>query len=197
MNILIFSDDNFLINTLKQNAQNRVDNYNNSLEQLINNYEIIIFDSLEKDTLEQYLIKINLNNKFVININNFHLNNISNIKLPFSIDDLFKKINNFEIYYNNNVLKCYNGLLNIENNTYTENRITIQFTSKEMDFINAIIGCKKTKEELLKQVWNQKIYDSKVIETTLYNIKQKLLQNNINIFIVYNDGFYQLLQGET
>lgn len=196
MNILIFSDDNFLISTLKQNVQNKVDNYN-ILKQLINNYEIIIFDNLEKGTLEQYLIKINLNNKLVININNFHLNNISNIKLPFNIRYLLEKINNFEIYYNSNVLKCYKGLLNIENNTYTENRITIQFTHRETDFINAIIDCKKTKEELLKQVWNQKIYDTKVIETTLYNIKQKLLQNNINNFIVYNDGFYQLLQGKT
>lgn len=194
MNILVFSDDNFLIDALRQKSECIINIHSDVIGETYDNYEIIIFDSLEKNVLEKNLININLNNKLIININNFHLNNISNIKLPFSIRDLLEKICNFKKYYNKNVMKCYCGLLNIENNTYTKNRITIQFTDREIDFINAVMDCRKTKEELLKQVWNQTISDNKVVETTMYNIKQKLTQKNIDNFIEYNNGFYQLMQ---
>lgn len=196
MKILIYSNDLFIVNYLNLYYSNyTIDKLCD--DSVINSYDIIIFDCIEKDKLLNFVSKINFDNfdRMVINITNTecNINNIINIYLPFKINSLKEKIDNFINYYSKNIITMFDGKLNINKNTFIKNNIIIQFTTKERELIYYLYEHKNsTKEELLKNIWETKVIDNKVVETTVYNIKQKLEKENISCFIKNNNGYYQL-----
>ncbi len=186
MKLTLFSDDKLLYNVLEREFNDI--SLSNSLEKDSN---IIIFDGLDERKIISYLKEIDdKNNKLIININDFSLEGIDNIIKPFRLSLLIDKISDFYRYFRDNIFVFSLGTINRNRRTFTTGGTVVQFTEKEIELLLQITNCKKTKEDLLAQVWNSKSTENNLVETTIYNVRQKLLQNEVEDFIVCENGFY-------
>lgn len=186
MKLTLFSDDKLLYNVLEHEFNDI--SLSNSLEKDSN---IIIFDGLDERKIISYLKEIDdKNNKLIININDFSLEGIDNIIKPFRLSLLIDKISDFYRYFRDNIFVFSLGTINRNRRTFTTGGTVVQFTEKEIELLLQITNCKKTKEDLLAQVWNSKSTENNLVETTIYNVRQKLLQNEVEDFIVCENGFY-------
>lgn len=195
MKIFIQSNDNFIINFVKRNYV--VDVIDDGLDVNIHkiDYDIVIFDNINKENIENYISNIYIPNYCIVNLTrNNKIENIVNISFPFKISVLKEKIDYFINYFNNNITCLNFGKLNINKNTFVDlNQRIVQFTQKETEFINYLIKNKdSTKNDLLKNVWQTKILDNRIVESTTYNIKQKMEEIGINNFIEYSNGYYKI-----
>lgn len=194
MKILIQSKDSFIINYIQNiYSEHIINNCDNSVK----NYNIIIFDCINTDIIKEQVRDLYLPNYLVVNITNNSeiVENIVNINTPFKVITLKDKIDNFISYYNKNVINIFNGVLNINKNTFMKNGSDkiIQFTTKEIELIYYLYkNDNSTREDILENVWQMKLIDNKVIETTVYNIKQKMALVDVLNFIECNNGLYKL-----
>lgn len=194
MKILIQSKDSFIINYIQNiYSEHIINNCDNNVK----NYNIIIFDCINTDIIKEQVRDLYLPNYLVVNITNNSeiVENIVNINTPFKVITLKDKIDNFISYYNKNVINIFNGVLNINKNTFMKNGSDkiIQFTTKEIELIYYLYkNDNSTREDILKNVWQMKLIDNKVIETTVYNIKQKMALVDVLNFIECNNGLYKL-----
>lgn len=191
---------------LKQKTGAEYGTYIPNLEKYVNyfihtipNYEIVIFDGIEKFILDELLKTIDFSSKLIINLNSYQFDGICNINLPFSLGKLLQKIDNYSDYYGKNFIKCHGGLINIKNSSYNRGNVTVRLTNRETAFLEVLASGGKTKNELLKNVWKQKNIvangadcDSKVIDTMLYNLRQKLAKKGIDNFIKVGGGIYKI-----
>lgn len=178
MSIIVFSDDNFLIKYLKEEFNNIKIN-----SDTVEYNDILVIDNNTK-LCEKYI------NNFVINISNKFLENIINIKLPFRLDDLKNKINNLIEYITKNVHIFKSSIIDTNKNIIISKSKTFQLTSKELELIIFLYkNPNSSKIEILDKVWNNKNIDNKSLETTIYNIKQKLDDDS---FIVCSNGNYSM-----
>lgn len=190
MKLTLFSDDKLIFDVLKREFSDIL--ISKSLES-INDSNIIIFDTLDKEKILSYLNKIDdKNNKLIININDFLLEKVNNIIKPFRIGSLVDKISDFYKYFNENIFILPIGTINKNRRTLTVKGKVIQFTEKELELLVQINNDSKTREELLSIVWCSKSFENNVLETTIYNVRQKLLQNEIEDFIVCENGAYSV-----
>lgn len=186
MKLTLFSDDKLLYDVLEHEFNDI--SLSKSLEKDSN---IIIFDGLDERKIISYLKEIDdKNNKLIININDFSLEGIDNIIKPFRLSLLIDKISDFYRYFRDNIFVFSLGTINRNRRTFTTGGTVVQFTEKEIELLLQITNCKKTKEDLLAQVWNSKSTENNLVETTIYNVRQKLLQNEVEDFIVCENGFY-------
>ena len=194
MKILIQSKDSFIINYIQNiYSEHIINNCDNNVK----NYNIIIFDCINTDIIKEQVRDLYLPNYLVVNITNNSeiVENIVNINTPFKVITLKDKIDNFISYYNKNVINIFNGVLNINKNTFMKNGCDkiIQFTTKEIELIYYLYkNDNSTREDILENVWQMKLIDNKVIETTVYNIKQKMALVDVLNFIECNNGLYKL-----
>ncbi|MBO4956971.1 MAG: helix-turn-helix domain-containing protein [Rickettsiales bacterium] len=194
MKILIQSKDSFIINYIQNiYSEHIINNCDNNVK----NYNIIIFDCINTDIIKEQVRDLYLPNYLVVNITNNSeiVENIVNINTPFKVITLKDKIDNFISYYNKNVINIFNGVLNINKNTFMKNGSDkiIQFTTKEIELIYYLYkNDNSTREDILENVWQMKLIDNKVIETTVYNIKQKMARVDVLNFIECNNGLYKL-----
>lgn len=192
--LLLFSNDVFLSKTLKDEFTNLeiVLNENNNN---LNEYSIIVFDGIEKEKIISMLDNFSYENKLVINLSNDKIENIMTLSLPFNVNTLIFQINNFIHYLNNNCFSYKNIILNINKNTLIENFNKIILTEKETEIIRLLFTQKPiTKEQLLQNVCGyDNVFETKAIETLVYNIKVKLKNNKIDDFIEYKNGIYQVI----
>lgn len=194
MKILIQSKDSFIINYIQNiYSEHIINNCDNNVK----NYNIIIFDCINTDIIKEQVRDLYLPNYLVVNITNNSeiVENIVNINTPFKVITLKDKIDNFISYYNKNVINIFNGVLNINKNTFMKNGSDkiIQFTTKEIELIYYLYkNDNSTREDILENVWQMKLIDNKVIETTVYNIKQKMVLVDVLNFIECNNGLYKL-----
>lgn len=190
MKLTLFSDDKLIFDVLKREFSDIL--ISKSLES-INDSNIIIFDTLDKEKILSCLNKIDdKNNKLIININDFLLEKVNNIIKPFRIGSLVDKISDFYKYFNENIFILPIGTINKNRRTLTVKGKVIQFTEKELELLVQINNDSKTREELLSIVWCSKSFENNVLETTIYNVRQKLLQNEIEDFIVCENGAYSV-----
>ncbi len=190
MKLTLFSDDKLIFDVLKREFSDIL--ISKSLES-INDSNIIIFDTLDKEKILSYLNKIDdKNNKLIININDFLLEKVNNIVKPFRIGSLVDKISDFYKYFNKNIFILPIGTINKNRRTLTVKGKVIRFTEKELELLVQINNDSKTREELLSIVWCSKSFENNVLETTIYNVRQKLLQNEIEDFIVCENGAYSV-----
>lgn len=194
MKILIQSKDSFIINYIQNiYSEHIINNCDNNVK----NYNIIIFDCINTDIIKEQVRDLYLPNYLVVNITNNSeiVENIVNINTPFKVITLKDKIDNFISYYNKNVINIFDGVLNINKNTFMKNGSDkiIQFTTKEIELIYYLYkNDNSTREDILENVWQMKLIDNKVIETTVYNIKQKMALVDVLNFIECNNGLYKL-----
>lgn len=189
MKLTLFSNDKLLYDVLKREFNDIL--IQNSLEK---DSSIVIFDSLNKDKIVSCMEKINdKNNKLIININDFSLEETDNIIKPFRLNTLLNKISDFYKYFKDNIFIFPIGTINRNRQTLTIKNTIIQFTKKETEVLIQINDGDRTKEDLLNQVWNSKSNRNNTVETTIYNIRQKLLQNGVKDFIVCENGLYSTL----
>ncbi len=184
MEILLFSNDEFLINFFKSKYE-FVD-----LEDDKKYYNIIIFDDCEDLLINKYIDSVNFDNQLLINIGNNNIDKLNNFTTPFKITDLHKTIENFKNYYINNIFVYSYGILNINKKHFTnKNNEIIYFTDKEIELIRFLISNEKaTKEELLNGLWDTKIQNIKLVDNIIYGLKQKFLSVNIDDFILNDNG---------
>lgn len=186
MKLTLFSNDKLLYDVLEHEFSDML--LSRSLEKDSN---IIIFDGLDEEKIISHLKEIDdKNNKLIININDFSLEGIDNIIKPFRLSLLADKISDFYRYFRDNIFVFPFGTINRNRRTFTAGGTVVQFTEKEIELLLQITNCKKTKEDLLVQVWNSKSTENNLVETTIYNVRQKLLQNEVEDFIVCENGFY-------
>ena len=175
MNIVIFSKDNFLINYLTKTFENILVNDDGF------SYDaVVILDNVEKDIKASTIINIS---------NDIAMDQAVNIKPPFKLDDLTKKIEEAIDYINNNIFSFNGCFIDKGKNILFFNNLFIQLTAKETDLICYLYNTKNSsKMDILNNVWNMNNKDNKSLETMIYNIKQK----TSNDFIICNDGLYSL-----
>ena len=175
MNIAVFSEDNFLINYLTKTFENVMVNNGGF------NYDtVVVLDNVKKDIKASTIINIS---------NNITMDRAVNIKPPFKLDDLTKKIKEAVDYINNNIFSFNGYFIDKGKNILFFNNLSIQLTTKEMELVCYLYHTKNAnKINILKNVWNIENKDNKSLETMIYNIKQK----TSNDFIICNDGLYSL-----
>ncbi len=195
MRLALISDDKLLFDVIKSEFKDII--IDDSLDD-INKNNIIIFDGIAKEEIDNILNKITEEyNKLIININNFLIKRISviNITKPFKLSYLIDKIYSFFDYFKKNIVTLPIGIINKNTKTLTIDNKIIKFTEKELEFLLEITNNNnKNKDNLLKTVWGSKSIESNVLETTVYNIRKKLLQNEVKDFIVCENGIYSIYQ---
>ena len=195
MRLALISDDKLLFDVIKSEFKDII--IDDSLDD-INKNNIIIFDGIAKEEIDNILNKITEEyNKLIININDFLINksNIINITKPFKLVYLIDKISFFLDYFEKNIVTLPIGIINKNIKTLTIDNKIIKFTEKELEFLLEIINnSNKNKNNLLETVWGSKSIESNVLETTVYNIRKKLLQNEVKDFIVCENGIYSISQ---
>ena len=195
MRLALISDDKLLFDVIKSEFKDII--IDDSLDD-INKNNIIIFDGIAKEEIDNILNKITEEyNKLIINMNNFLIKKISviNITKPFKLSYLIDKIYSFFDYFKKNIVILPIGIINKNTKTLTIDNKIIKFTEKELEFLLEITNNNnKNKDNLLKTVWGSKSIESNVLETTVYNIRKKLLQNEVKDFIVCENGIYSISQ---
>lgn len=188
MEILLFSNDDFLINffKLKYDFINLKDNKKD--------YNIIIFDNYKELFINKYINNINFDNKLIINIGNTNIEKLNNFIVPFRILDLYKVVENFKNYCLNNIFIYSCGVLNINKKHFTnKNNKIIFFTDKEIELLKFLISNKKTtKEKLLENLWDTKVQNIRLVDNIVYNLKQKFLSIEVCDFILNINGIYYI-----
>ena len=174
MNIAIFSNDNFLINYLNKTFENVLIN-----EEKISYNTIVILDNVKKNVVAS----------IIINISNESVEQAINIKPPFRLNDLKRRIEESIEYINNNVFSLNNCFVDRGKNMLIFNNRCIQLTAKEIELVSYLYYHKNSdKINILKNVWNIENIDNKSLETMIYNIKQKVNDD----FIICNNGSYSI-----
>lgn len=188
MEILLFSNDKFLIDFLKgkyatvYTEKNKKEN------------NVIIFDNCDDSFIQKNIEDINIDNKLIINIGNSKIDNLNNFATPFRIMDLYKAIENFKNYYEKNIFVYSYGVLNIDKKHFTNKQnVSFYFTDKEIEILKFLIINKEvTKEELLNNLWDTKVQNIKLVENVIYSLKQKFLSLEIEDFILNKNGVLTL-----
>ena len=109
------------------------------------------------------------------------------IYIPFNIYTLLNKIE--EIAQNKNEVYTYNNIqieIMPDKGLLKENNIIVDCTLIEIIILKHLFINQDTelsKEDLYNKVWNNKIIDTKLLDTHIYNIRQKLQINNVNLQI--------------
>lgn len=189
MDTLLLSKDNFLIDFLKSKI-NYLDLKDNSKD-----YDIVIFDSCKDLLVKNYIKNINLDNKLVVYIGGEEIDDIVNFPLPFKLNNLIESINNFVKYFEINIVKYPQyGVLNINKKHFTNvKNQPIFLTDKEIEVLQFLIkNGGATKEELFTSLWKTKVQNIKLVETVIYNIKQKFSSVDMDNFISINDGICEV-----
>jgi hypothetical protein len=169
-----------------------VDVFGKNKERMIGAYQILIFDSRDVEFINGKLEGLCLNNRLLVNIGDSPINNLVSISMPFRISSLFQKISSFIYYSKNNIVTETFGAINFNENTLVKDNTVVQFTEREMELVKKIMAHRISRDELLKSVWNTTVGDNKVVETTVYNIRQKLMGVGADDFIEYSGGYYQI-----
>ena len=195
INLLLFSEDNFLKNSLEEETNLNIVLFDENSRNNIDFYDIYVFDSKKEEEIAKFIQEIVTDNKLIINISQNKINGVMNLIKPFDINDLIFYIKNFTIYLNNNCFKYKNFVLNINKNTITCDKKSVQITEKEGKILKILFTQKEaTKNELLQDVCGYDNYfESKAIETLIYGIKMKLKNNNFIDFIKYENEIYKVI----
>lgn len=192
ISILLYSNDKNLFKVLNSETNLEIEFFT---KQNFNDYFIIIFDNIDEVKMLKILKNINFSNKLIINLGKIFIKNIINLTQPINFNDLIKHINNFKQYFINNCFIIeHNTILNCNKNILTYLNINIELTEKEANIIKTIFNHNNvSKEELLNLACG---YDSNIetrtLDTLIYNIKTKLKNQNVNDFIIYENGFYKI-----
>lgn len=196
MNILLLSKDEFLIDFLKSKYESlEVKNSKFlNLKDDEKDYDVVIFDNFKTSLILNYIGGMNLDNKLVINISNEKIDGAVNISLPFKINNLTEIINNFIKYFENNIIKILCGTLNANKKHFTDKtNKSISLTDKEIEVLQFLIKNNDiTKEDLFVNLWNTKVQNIKLVETIIYNIKQKFSSIGIDDFIFIKYGVCEI-----
>jgi hypothetical protein len=197
MNALIFSDDSFLVDSLRERFATDL-----TLRSCLTSdssspidEDILLFDQMSDDLIREKTEGLCINNKLILSIGHSQVKNVTNLIPPFRIANLFYRIEWFISYVRNNIFFHPFGTINFNENTIVKNGILIKLTEKEMELIRKLMVRRSTKDELLRDIWNIKVVpsvDNRVVETTVYDIKQKLSSYAMEDFIKYSDGYYQI-----
>jgi two-component SAPR family response regulator len=194
MNILLFSKDIFLTKTL----ESRFGEIDFEVKKGHREYAIVIFDDCDKNFIEEYtanLVGADLDSYLIINIGSKQVDNVTNITIPFKINSLIDKISEFTNYYKKYIVEYGGGILNLNKKTFSFKNNIIYFTNKEIELIDFLLKNDKVdKQTLLDRVWNIKIFNDKVVETAIYNIRQKFKNINFENFILCENGIYSILK---
>lgn len=195
INLLLFSKDDFLLNSLKEEIDLNVVSFDKNDNIDVDFYDIYVFDFQNEELINSILKQVVVENKLIININNSKINGIMNLIAPFDINDLIFYIKNFINFLKNNCFKYKNFVLNCNKNTLTFNKKSVQFTEKECKILKILFMKKEaTKNELLQNVCGYDNYfESKAIETLIYGIKIKLKNNSFADFIKYENDTYKVI----
>lgn len=109
------------------------------------------------------------------------------ITKPFDIDELIARIENalrhqFIAHSNQNLYVHKDIILNVEEKSVLVNDVLIALTLKEYQIMELLIKTPKkifTKANIFESVWNDSfIYDDKVINTHISNLRSKLKKGN-------------------
>jgi hypothetical protein len=192
VHILLLSKDKFLINVLR----GRYGEIDLKQRDDIENYNVIIFDMLVQDEIQSYIgnfSNFDLNNYLIVNIGEDQQDGILNIRIPFRIRFLVEKIDNFNKNYSNFIIKYFDGTINVNSKTFSNKTNIIHFTAKEIGLINFLFkNGKSDKAALLDKVWNTKAQNDKIVETVIYNVKQKFKDIGMESPILYNNSSYSI-----
>ncbi|MDR1499233.1 MAG: hypothetical protein LBS34_03015 [Rickettsiales bacterium] len=189
---MLLSKDKFLINVLR----GRYGEIDLKQRDDIENYNVIIFDMLVQDEIQSYIgnfSNFDLNNYLIVNIGEDQQDGILNIRIPFRIRFLVEKIDNFNKNYSNFIIKYFDGTINVNSKTFSNKTNIIHFTAKEIGLINFLFkNGKSDKAALLDKVWNTKAQNDKIVETVIYNVKQKFKDIGMESPILYNNSSYSI-----
>jgi DNA-binding response OmpR family regulator len=133
----------------------------------------------------------------VFNISSeFTLKNQNNFRRPFRMADLLGKIRNFLDFLEKNIIFLDRlGKFNFRDRIVIIDEKNIPLTEKENELLYFIYKNKKvSRGKILKALWRREDDEnSKVLETILYNLKQKLKEHSVaRNLIVFYDGHYEL-----
>ncbi|MDR1495033.1 MAG: hypothetical protein LBI29_03295 [Rickettsiales bacterium] len=194
MNVLIFSNDLFLISSLRtrfeREASVKVFDQNGLVE--MGSQNIILFDSVGLCFVDEILTGLCLSGKLILNIGLRSAENAVNVRTPFRIDSILQKISNFIAHSRANTIFRSFGMLNFDEGTLVNGNTIIRFTEREMELIRTVEKGKITKKDLVRAVWGSKTQNDQVLETMFYKIKRKLAEGGMESFIKFSDGCYQI-----
>ncbi|MDR0571754.1 MAG: winged helix-turn-helix domain-containing protein [Rickettsiales bacterium] len=189
---LILSKENELIKNIGNAFREKVTIIKN-LNKSYNSCNIFVFDDIRENETADIVKNLNANDVCIININsNYTIKNHNNFKKPFKIVEIFRKIENFISFYEKNIILINNSVkFNYKNRTITIDNNNISLTEKESDLIYFLHKNKQsTEDEILRGVWSRENNtDNRVLETIIYNLKQKLKNKQL---IINNDNHYKL-----
>jgi hypothetical protein len=193
LKILILSNDG----ELKENIRIRFQDKMVLEKDKKNNPKIFVFDEVTRVTADDVVKNINPMDGSIFNISSeFTLENQNNFEKPFRIGDLFRKMENFVDFLEKNVVLVEGfGEFNFRDRTVAAGGKNIPLTEKENELLFFIHKNKKApREKILKALWKRENDEnSKVLETILYNLKQKLREHSITKnLVVFSDGYYKL-----
>ncbi|MBR2140777.1 MAG: helix-turn-helix domain-containing protein [Rickettsiales bacterium] len=188
LKIAVKTNDGFIVNFLKKLYGDVYDD--------LDGCDVAIFDGVEREEILDYVTNVYVPNHLIVNINkteNF-VDNIINITMPFKINTLREKINDFKNYYEKNIIKTMKGVINVNKNVFVvDDSKVVQLTTKETELIHFLYkNGESNREDLLKYVWETKVIDNKVIETTIHNIRNKMNCVGVSNFIECSDCSYSL-----
>lgn len=202
MKLLIDTNDLDLIKNIEYVLKNTCQIYKNKarITSLNTNYQIYIFDNLVKERVLAFLDTVqDKDDCLIVNISGAYdiENNVVNIKTPFRLVDLIEKIRHFIEYYNKNIKIINHGIINFDKKTYRYSDKSVVFTEKENNLIHFIIEHKHcTKNDIINSVWGREDENNSLIEGSIYNIRQKLRENNLEDFFIIENNNYNIKEEE-
>ncbi|MDR3079135.1 MAG: helix-turn-helix domain-containing protein [Rickettsiales bacterium] len=196
MNILVFSDDLFLISSLRGRLGREavISIFSQSDSREVQLQDVILFDCMGSDFVGGTLAGTYLGGKLIVNIGPEPVENAINVQTPFRIDNVIERIANFLSQGRVNTVSYGFGTVNFSENILVADggSRVVRFTEREMELIKTLGKGKIARKDLLEAVWGSKTQNDRVLETALHNIKRKLAEVSLESFIKLEDGHYQI-----
>ena len=165
---------------------------NTKLSSIQDNIEIIEDTLITEDTNLTKNTIILTSNKYITDSSRYANNNINIVYMPFNINVLINKIeeiqNKKEVYYYDNMILE----ISFNKGTLKYKDKLIEYTIIESLILKLLFINKNkeiSKEEISTSIWGNNL-STKLLDTHIYNIRQKLQKNTINLQIEkLTDGF--------
>ncbi|MDR2777755.1 MAG: winged helix-turn-helix domain-containing protein [Rickettsiales bacterium] len=159
---------------------------------------VVLFDCMNVDFVTRVLEGLPLGDRLVINIGPVSVENLVNIQLPFRVFDILQRIEDFISYSHANMIFCRFGTVNLGDGTFSGNGRIIRFTEREIELIRVVAERENIdRKDLMDTVWGPRTQNDKVLETTLYNIRRKLVENGAENLIEFSNGHYRIERYES
>jgi len=208
LNIAIFGNKIFyeIINEVKLFADFKLDYFENA---------DLCIDNIKKDnylsiffvkTVDEIFVKKNrIGNVPIIFITDFKINKnkiklglCDNLRVPFSLLELKKRITSLFARYEfkkNSSIKLNDYIINKNERVIIKNNAKLQLSEKEIDFLVLFSKNKKpiSKSEVLKSVWNYSLEsETHTVETHIHRLRKKILEKfkDENFIKNNNKGYF-------